>query len=82
MSSDGDTASDWCTVSIPASRASIGVENDTGEPSSSIVPSSGTTAPDNALISDDLPAPLSPITARISPGSSSRSAPASAVTFP
>jgi len=58
------------------------VENDTGEPSRNTSPSSGTTAPDRALISDDLPAPLSPITARISPGSSSRSEPASAVTLP
>ena len=34
----------------------------------------GTTAPDRALISVDLPAPLSPITARISPGRRSKSA--------
>jgi hypothetical protein len=53
---------------MPASRASIGVLNSTGLPSSVISPSSGMTAPEIALMSDDLPAPLSPITARISPG--------------
>jgi hypothetical protein len=42
----------------------------------------GHVAPDSALISDDLPAPLSPITARISPARSSKSAPSSAVTWP
>ena len=42
--------------------------NWTGRPSSSIVPLSGVTAPEIALMSDDLPAPLSPITASTSPG--------------
>ena len=42
-------------------------------PSRQISPLSGTSAPDSALIRLDLPAPLSPITARISPGYSSRS---------
>ena len=51
-----------------SARASIGVFIWIGWPSSRISPSSGTTAPDRHLISDDLPAPLSPITARISPG--------------
>jgi hypothetical protein len=35
-----------------------------------------------ALDQEDLPAPLSPITARISPARSSKSAPSSAVTWP
>jgi hypothetical protein len=39
-------------------------------------------APESALIMLDLPAPLSPITARISPLYSSKSAPSMAVTFP
>ena len=39
-------------------------------------------APDSALMSEDLPAPLSPITAMISPARSSKSAPSSAVTLP
>jgi hypothetical protein len=39
-------------------------------------------APDKALISDDLPAPLSPMTARISPERSSKSLPSRAVTEP
>ncbi|SLN77900.1 hypothetical protein MAA5396_05129 [Marinovum algicola] len=64
----GDMASVWYTVSIPALRASIGEWKLTGLPSNSTVPSSGITAPETALISVDLPAPLSPITARISPG--------------
>jgi hypothetical protein len=43
-------------------------------------PWSGTTAPDSALISVDFPAPLSPITAQISPGIRSKSAPFMATT--
>jgi len=53
---------------MPASRASMGDWKDTARPSSQISPLSGVTAPDSALIRVDLPAPLSPITARISPG--------------
>ena len=37
---------------------------------------------DDGLIIVDLPAPLSPTTARTSPGKSSRSAPSSAITRP
>ena len=40
----------------------------TTSPPSRISPESGMTAPQSALISVDLPAPLSPMTARISPG--------------
>jgi hypothetical protein len=43
-------------------------------PSSRISPGVRLTAPLSALIKVDLPAPLSPITARISPGYSSKSA--------
>jgi len=43
---------------------------------------SGDTAPDSALIMVDLPAPLSPITARISPGIRSKSQPFIATTVP
>ena len=68
MSSAGATARSWYTVSIPARRASSGDLKCTGWPSRLIWPWSGTTAPDSALIMLDLPAPLSPITARISPG--------------
>ncbi len=53
---------------MPAIRASIGDRKCTGLPSSRISPLSGMTAPHSALISVDLPAPLSPITARISFG--------------
>jgi len=51
-----------------SARASSGERKETGWPSSLISPSSGTSAPESARISEDLPAPLSPITARISPG--------------
>ena len=44
-------------------RASIGERKCTGLPSSRISPASGMTAPASALISVDLPAPLSPMTA-------------------
>src|SRR6478672_9825000 len=67
---------------MPARRASIGVRKCTTLPSSRISPASGTSAPDSALINVDLPAPLSPITARISPARSSKSAWSSAVTWP
>ena len=53
---------------VPALRASIGERNCTVWPSSLISPSSGRIAPEMALIIEDLPAPLSPMTARISPG--------------
>ena len=68
MSSPGDTASDWYTVSMPARRASIGFLKCTTLPSSWISPASGISAPHSALIRLVLPAPLSPMTARISPG--------------
>ena len=80
IESAGDSARFWYTVSIPASRACIGEVKWIGWPSSRISPSSGVTAPEMALISVDLPAPLSPITARISPGISSKSAWSRAVT--
>ena len=51
-------------------------------PSRRISPLSGTTAPDSALIRVDLPAPLSPMTARTSPGMSSKSASTIARTWP
>ena len=56
-------------------RRRAGCGSWTGSPSRQISPSSGITAPESALIRLDLPAPLSPMTARISPGSSSKSAP-------
>src|ERR1700737_3536386 len=67
---------------MPCRRASSGLRKCTGWPSSSTSPSSGTVAPESALMSDDLPAPLSPITAMISPGSTSKSQPSRAVTGP
>ena len=55
-------------LGAPPSRASMGEWNMTFLPSNQTSPASGTTAPETALIRVDLPAPLSPITARISPG--------------
>ncbi len=78
----GERASVWYTVSMPASRASSGEEKLISLPASLIVPSSGRTAPEIALIRVDLPAPLSPMTARISPGIRSKSAWSMAVTRP
>ncbi len=68
IDSAGDNARFWYTVSMPALRASSGDLKCTVLPSSLISPSSGVTAPQMALIRVDLPAPLSPITARISLG--------------
>ncbi len=82
MSSAGATARVWYTVSMPASRASFVALNDTGRPSTNSSPPSGTIAPDRHLISVDLPAPLSPMTASTSPGYSLRSTPASPTTRP
>src|SRR6266851_3371048 len=59
---------------MPAARASSGEWKATFWPFSLISPASGIIAPESARISEDLPAPLSPITARISPGSKSKSA--------
>jgi len=55
---------------MPARRASIGLLKWIGWPSRKISPWSGMVAPDSALIRLDLPAPLSPMTARISPARS------------
>ena len=82
MSSAGDTASVWNTVSMPASRASCVLRKSTASPATSIVPESGACAPEKHLISVDLPAPLSPITASTSPGYRSMSAPLRPTTLP
>src|SRR5882724_8861964 len=55
-------------VSMPLSRASCGLENAVRLPSSRISPSSYWNTPEIALITVDLPAPLSPATATTSPG--------------
>ena len=51
-----------------ASALEVGPLKCTGWPSRRISPLSIVTAPQSALISVDLPAPLSPITASTSPG--------------
>ena len=79
---DGDLRA-YLDGELPAdARASIGLLKCMVCPSSWISPSSGMVAPDRHLISEDLPAPLSPMTARISPARTSKSAPSSAVTWP
>ncbi len=61
----------------------LAVIGDNGAGKSSLIKAlSGMSAPESALIRLDLPAPLSPITARISPGYSSRSLPSMATTRP
>src|SRR3954454_24012388 len=67
---------------MPAARASMGVRKWICWPSRYISPLSGMRAPESALIRLDFPAPLSPITARISPGYNSRSLPSMATTRP
>src|SRR5271156_6976229 len=69
-------------VSIPLSRASCGEAKETRRWSSSISPSSSWKTPETALISVDLPAPLSPAKATTSPGWTSSETPASACTPP
>src|ERR1700761_8097726 len=82
MSRAGATASVWNTVSMPASLACCTLRKWTGWPSRYSWPSSGMSAPHRHRIRVDLPALLSPMTARISPGYSSKSAPRSASTRP
>src|SRR5689334_1747287 len=69
-------------MDTPLSWAARGPSGRNDLPASVIVPRSGTTAPDSTFISVLLPAPFSPRSAWTSPGSASRSTPASAVTAP
>src|ERR1700722_7986915 len=57
---------------MPLSRPSCGETNATRRPSRTISPSSAWNTPEIALISVDLPAPLSPAKATTSPGKTSR----------
>src|SRR5450631_2965849 len=67
---------------MPLSRASCGEENEIFRPSSSISPSSSWKTPEMALISVDLPAPLSPASATTSPGKTLSETLSSACTAP
>jgi hypothetical protein len=67
---------------MPARRLSSGVWKSTSWPSTVIRPSSGRCTPVRHLISVDLPAPLSPTIAVISPLRAAIDAPRSAVTLP
>src|SRR5574337_737265 len=67
---------------MPASRASRGVAKATGSPRSRISPALGACTPEIALISVDLPAPLSPASASTSPHSRSKLTFSSACTPP
>src|SRR5579863_5265399 len=67
---------------MPLSRASCGVANAIFRPSSRISPSSWPKTPDTALMTVDLPAPLSPASATTSPGNTSNETLSSACTAP
>src|ERR1700691_4624592 len=67
---------------MPLSRASCGEAKATRRPSSTISPSSAWNTPEIALISVDLPAPLSPASATTSPGKTSSETLVSAWTPP
>src|SRR3954462_12625323 len=67
---------------MPLSRASCGLETAVRLPSSKISPSSYWKTPEIALITVDLPAPLSPATATTSPGWTSNETLLSACTPP
>src|SRR5699024_8341575 len=63
----------WWTIPIPASIASPGSEKVTGFPSMTMSPPSGRYSPYRTFIRVDLPAPFSPSSEWISPGSTTRS---------
>src|SRR3954452_11202121 len=67
---------------MPRRVASVGEPTDTGRPSNRYSPSSPGWIPAIALISVDLPAPLSPTRATTSPASTSKSTPVRASTAP
>jgi hypothetical protein len=60
----------------------LGELKETGCPSNSIVPASGAVTPVRQLMKVDLPAPLSPMSATISPWRTAKSTPCSAWTGP
>jgi len=68
MERAGESARFWYTVSMPARRASIGERKWIGLPSIRISPLIGRDGARQRLDQRRLPAPLSPMTARISPG--------------
>ena len=72
----------WNTVSMPASRASIGPAKFTSLPSNQILPSVRCSTPVIWRTKVDLPAPLSPMMATCSPLRSSKFASCSACTPP
>ena len=81
-SRSGASARSWYTVSMPAARASWGLLNNTGSPFTRISPLFGRSVPDRIRTSVLLPAPLSPISATISPRLTWKSAPCRACTEP
>jgi hypothetical protein len=78
----GMSDSSWKMQAMPLAWAAAGDANDTGLPSSSMLPSSGVTTPAMILINVDLPAPFSPSTAWMRPASITSSASCSARTPP
>src|SRR6202161_2421646 len=67
---------------MPSASASLGPWRCTGFPSQRISPPSGAHRPETVLISEDLPAPLSPISAVTLPGGIDRSTSVKARTGP
>src|SRR5690242_18271943 len=62
----------WKVRAIPSSAHCSGESPDTRRPERRISPASGTTSPEIALNSEVLPAPLGPISPRISPSVTSK----------
>ena len=78
----GSSAGSWKTGASPTLRAPLGEPIVTGLPSTVISPESRVMTPVRIFTSVDLPAPLAPMSACTSPGSTLRSAERSATTGP
>src|SRR5487761_2750958 len=75
-------ASSWAIVTMPCANPSRGDCSLRDRPPRVIVPSSGSITPEMILPSDDMPAPVAPISARTVPGSMGTATPLSAGTPP
>ena len=78
----GASAGSWNTGAIPATWASFGRRSSVGRPCKAIVPASARNTPVRILTIVDLPAPLAPRRAWLSPGRTLRSTARSATTAP
>ena len=80
--SSGTRAKSWYTISMPAPRASMGVVNTRGRPSSRISPVSAVWTPDRIFMRVDFPAALSPTRPTTSPAPMTRETSRSATIAP